>query len=207
MSSDDAGIVKRPGAFHRAIASDGGLVVVNLRGASYWLGPERSGYVPILFQHCDGRFFYGRYTARGPLHFRFHPSATLMQLSPEDARRQCELENIDYPAAAVPEDVGVGSKPIAGTKPPRPTTEDDRPDPEMFRAYHAAQAGVRQAAIALELELSQATVSRYIGKVKAWLAAGNKLPGLEEPPGPSPRPRTFPVDPLKIGRYTGDEDE
>jgi len=94
------------------------------------------------------------------------------------------------------------------SKPPTTTTkEGDRPDPDMIRAYMAAENGIRQAEIGNQLHVSQATVSRYIRRVKEWIAAGNTLPGLDELPGPSPRPRTFSVDPGKLNRFTEDDDE
>jgi hypothetical protein len=63
------------------------------------------------------------------------------------------------------------------TPPPAESTEGDRPDPAMFRAYLAAAAGLRQQAIAEELGVSQATVCRYIQRVRAWLSGGTACPG------------------------------
>jgi hypothetical protein len=55
--------------------------------------------------------------------------------------------------------------------------------------------------------VSQPSVHRMIKRVKEWLAAGNKLPGLDELPKPESRPRMFSVDPAKMGRFIEDDDE
>jgi hypothetical protein len=91
------------------------------------------------------------------------------------------------------------------TKPPK--AEDDRPTDDELRAYYAAERGVRQKAIGDELDVSQPTVSRMIQKVKAWKVKGNRMPGLEELTRPSVRPRTFTVDPRKMGRVTREDAE
>jgi hypothetical protein len=73
----------------------------------------------------------------------------------------------------------------------------------MFRAYLAWKNGIRQATIAESLKVSQSSVCRYIKKVKAWIEAGGKVPGLDELPQLGPQPRTFSVDPRKLDRHSG----
>jgi hypothetical protein len=81
-------------------------------------------------------------------------------------------------------------------------SEDERPDVEMFRAYHAAQAGIRQEAIGEQLNVSQPTISRWIGKVEEWAKKpGNLVPGLEELPKPAPAPRMFSVHPEEMDHF------
>ena len=63
------------------------------------------------------------------------------------------------------------------TPPPPRASASACPDPAMFRAYLAAAAGIRQQAIAEELGVSQATVCRYLQRVRAWLSAGTACPG------------------------------
>ena len=85
----------RLGEFHKANDLSGIQVVVNLRGAPYCCGLERTGYLPVLFRLQDERLFYGRYSRNGLLELRSpHPGTTLLQMSDEDAQIQCEKEEI-----------------------------------------------------------------------------------------------------------------
>jgi hypothetical protein len=88
------------------------------------------------------------------------------------------------------------------------TSEDDPPEPDMFRAFIASQAGFNQTKIGEELNVSQPTVSRWINAVENWAKKpGNRVPGVEELPKPTSKPRTFPVDPAKMARWTEDDNE
>ena len=75
----------------------------------------------------------------------------------------------------------------------------------VFDRHGATVFDRRSHSIAEEMGISQPTVHRYIKQVKEWKAAGNVVPGLSELPKPTPRPRTFPVDPRKMGRFTEDD--
>ena len=87
----------RLGEFHKANDLSGIQVVVNLRGATYCCGLERTGYLPVLFRLQDERLFYGRYSRNGLLELRSpHPGTTLLQMSDEDAQIQCEKEEIPF---------------------------------------------------------------------------------------------------------------
>lgn len=89
----------RLGEFHKALDLSGIQVVVNLRGATYCCGLERTGYLPVLFRLQDERLFYGRYSRNGLSELRSpEPGTTLLQMSDEDAQIQCEKENIRIPS-------------------------------------------------------------------------------------------------------------
>jgi hypothetical protein len=99
-------------------------------------------------------------------------------------------------------DAGTASKSVRAMG-----TDTNTPTSEMFRAYVAAQNyGITQKEIAKELKVRQGTVSKYVSKVRQWLDAGNKLPGLDAPE-PEKRPKTVSVDPAKMARWTESEDE
>jgi Homeodomain-like domain len=72
----------------------------------------------------------------------------------------------------------------------------DRPTPDMFRAYRAAEQGIRQRAIAKQMGVSQPTVSRAIQRVEAYKAAGGEVPGLAELN--QARPKIITTDPRKL---------
>jgi hypothetical protein len=88
-------------AFHQAIDLSGKQIVVNLRGANYWFGPECGQHLPVLFRLQDGRLFYGRYTRNDFQTFRYGLRVTLAQLSVDDARLQCQKENIPFPSKLI----------------------------------------------------------------------------------------------------------
>jgi hypothetical protein len=88
-----------------------------------------------------------------------------------------------------------------------PTKDDGIPSPEELRAYIAWKGGTRQRTIGEHLQVSQATVHRMKERVAAWLVKGNKLPGLDELPGPNQQPRIYSVAPKKMERFTEDDDE
>jgi hypothetical protein len=115
--------------------------------------------------------------------------------------RTTKSENAKPPTTTTPKSEHAGEDAMLPTK---TTTEEDRPTPEMFRAYIAWQRGIRQTAIGEQLDISQPTVCRYLKRVEAWIAAGNDLPGLDELPKPERRPKTFSVDPAKMSRWTAE---
>jgi hypothetical protein len=97
------------------------------------------------------------------------------------------------------------TKPSAATpKPVEQRTSIKPPTEIMFRAYIANRvAGKDQAEVGEEFGIVQGTVSKYVQKVEAWLAAGNKIPGLD----PSRRgkgPISLTVDPQVMARNTED---
>jgi hypothetical protein len=106
---------------------------------------------------------------------------------------------------AVPRGDQKAAAPASGTAGSEGNGEDEQaPDPDMFRAYLASENGIRQTEIATQLNVSQTTVHRYIRRVKEWIAAGNKVPGLEDLSPRKPR-RAFSVDPQKMERHTEDD--
>jgi hypothetical protein len=95
----------------------------------------------------------------------------------------------------------VPTEPSSSKAPPSGQSVADlpgRPTPEMFKAFLATESGIRQRAIAEQLKVSQATVSRHIKRVKAWVAVGGEVPGLAEL-NPA-RPKVISVDPRKLDR-------
>ena len=60
------------------------------------------------------------------------------------------------------------------------TLEVDHPGPKAMRAYLCWFSSMNQTDIAREMGTSQSTVSKWIGKVKKWIANGNPIPGLQE---------------------------
>jgi hypothetical protein len=66
--------------------------------------------------------------------------------------------------------------PLAGNA-PAATAE---PDAEKFKAYLAAHRGIRQCEIAVQLGVSQPTVSRWIADVEKFKAKGGDIPGLDD---------------------------
>jgi hypothetical protein len=207
------------------------IIYETLSGSDAWFDedhvpPPHRGpiYRNLSEQHVQavlyvvGEFYVGGFVGG----MRLPP---LKRMEPNEALRFCRDRMIDpprellvavrattNPANVIPKSTTpTQPKPEtlgAGAEPPRNSaTNDDCPDPDMFRAYHASTRGARQTAIAEELQVSQPTIHRYIKKVEAWIAAGNKLPGLDESPKPDSRPRMISVDPAKMGRFTEDDDE
>jgi hypothetical protein len=87
--------------FQQAIDLFGQRCVISLAGAGWVAGPERDGYLPMLFRLRDGRLFYGRsdwsYKRRGFVPFRSHPGAVFLQMTIEGAEIQCQKEQIPFP--------------------------------------------------------------------------------------------------------------
>jgi hypothetical protein len=95
-------------------------------------------------------------------------------------------------------------RPCAAVLVPDKQGEDQGlPNDTEFKMFWAAEQGARQKGIAETLNISQASVSRGIARVKKWLAAGNKLPGFDEVS--ARRPRVFSVDPHKMELFTEDD--
>jgi hypothetical protein len=92
-----------------------------------------------------------------------------------------------------------GDESQSSERPPAESDDQpDRPTTEMFKAFWAAEQGARQTAIAETMKISQATVSRYIKRVKDWADAGNPIPSLTELTREPPK--VYSVDPRKLDR-------
>jgi hypothetical protein len=120
------------------------------------------------------------------------PAALVWDISASRDSKVARHSAAGPPGAHQPKPKGVGE-------------EEAGPTPEMFRAFIAASKGISQREIADQLGVSQPTVSRFVKRVNEWIAAGNKLPGLDELPPHEPRSRTFSVDPRTMERFTGDD--
>jgi hypothetical protein len=84
-----------------------------------------------------------------------------------------------------------------GTDKPPATTPVREPSSRAFAAYRAVRmGGQKEATVANELAVSQATVSRDIEKVAAWVEAGNILP--EDLRAARPRRKPMAMDPNKL---------
>ncbi len=79
-------------------------------------------------------------------------------------------------------DLPAAGAPIGGQPPGNPVRELR---PEEFQAFWFEQVGHSQQQIADWLKTTQGTISKWIGHVKRWRDAGNKMPEL---------PRTEPLD-------------
>ena len=178
---------KPPRAFYKASDLNGIQLVVNIRGARYCFGPERNGFLPMLFRFKDERLFYGRYSRNGLSELRSpEPGTTLLQMSEEDAQIQCEKEHIPFQDLYCEEDCS-SSKHADDSDLERQGFAPTRPRP---RARTLNNEPRRRLSLSLSTSEAHHPQPRPALRKRASPPRPHTIQPRPSPPRPSPRGRT-----------------